>query len=330
MQSKIVRGPRGVQMEEVWAAADAVLNQGERPTIERVRQQLGRGSPNTVGPMLDSWYSSLAKRLLTPGEALDQPEDPGEQLPGPVLRAAKTLWGRAVQHAQDGATAAMAQAQAELDKRAEAIKQAQQELDNERQRLKDRSEAFEVAMQAKDAQITEMAGQVRELHAQVQAFQSQLDEARTQNVQLQQATEAQRQRQESAEAEHRAERLGLEERAHANERRLNTEVDRARLESKKLAGQLEVDNRKSAGALAEATEKMRALEAELTLLQADKAQLAKELQLARDETSTWKSKFEESRHDMYAVLTELRDRLPPKNSETATPAVGSRRNRHKL
>lgn len=167
MQSKIVRGPRGVQMEEVWAAADAVLNQGERPTIERVRQQLGRGSPNTVGPMLDSWYSSLAKRLLTPGEALDQPEDPGEQLPGPVLRAAKTLWGRAVQHAQDGATAAMAQAQAELDKRAEAIKQAQQELDNERQRLKDRSEAFEVAMQAKDAQITEMAGQVRELHAQV-------------------------------------------------------------------------------------------------------------------------------------------------------------------
>ena len=74
---------------------------------------------------------------------------------------------------------------------------------------------------------------------------------------------------------------------------------------------------------------MRALEAELTLLQADKAQLAKELQLARDETSTWKSKFEESRHDMYAVLTELRDRLPPKNSETATPAVGSRRNRHK-
>ena len=59
MQSKIVRGPRGVQMEEVWAAADTVLNLGERPTIERVRQHLGRGSPNTVGPMLDGWYRGL-------------------------------------------------------------------------------------------------------------------------------------------------------------------------------------------------------------------------------------------------------------------------------
>ena len=62
MQPKIVRGPRGVQLEDVWAAADAVLGLGERPTIERVRQQLGRGSPNTVGPMLDGWYGSLAKR----------------------------------------------------------------------------------------------------------------------------------------------------------------------------------------------------------------------------------------------------------------------------
>lgn len=61
MQSKIVRGPRGVQMDDVWAAADAVLNQGERPTIERVRQQLGRGSPNTVGPMLRVGRDSCKK-----------------------------------------------------------------------------------------------------------------------------------------------------------------------------------------------------------------------------------------------------------------------------
>ncbi len=72
MQSKIVRGPRGVQMEEVWAAADTVLGLGERPTIERVRQQLGRGSPNTVGPMLDGWYGSLAKRLQSPVDAIEQ------------------------------------------------------------------------------------------------------------------------------------------------------------------------------------------------------------------------------------------------------------------
>ncbi len=329
MQPNLVRGPRGVQMEDVWAAADAVLSQGERPTIERVRQQLGRGSPNTVGPMLDGWYGSLAKRLLTPGEALDNAQDPVEQLPGPVLRATKMLWGRAVQHAQDGATAAIAQEKAELDKRAEDLKQAQHDLEQERQRLEDRSEALSVVMQAKDAQLAETSGQVKELHAQLQGYQRLLDEARAQNILLQQAAEAQRQRQESAEAGHRAERLRLEERAQANERRLNIEVDRARLESRKLAGQLEVQNRNSARALAEAAEKMSALEVRLTLLQADKAQLAKELQLARDETSTWKAKFDERSNDMFAVLNELRDRLPASPVESIATLAVPRKSRNK-
>jgi hypothetical protein len=73
-----------VQVDEVWAAADAVLAQGERPTIERVRTHLGRGSPNTVAPMLDAWYASLGKRLDK-----DNGEDGASEqgaLPAPVLR----------------------------------------------------------------------------------------------------------------------------------------------------------------------------------------------------------------------------------------------------
>ncbi len=86
MQFHSVRGARGVQTEEVWAAADAVLAQGERPTIERVRQQLGRGSPNTVGPMLDGWYGSLAKRLGTgPVEDAGAGAEGGQARIRPVL-----------------------------------------------------------------------------------------------------------------------------------------------------------------------------------------------------------------------------------------------------
>ena len=112
MQFHSVRGARGVQMEEVWAAADTVLAQGERPTIERVRQQLGRGSPNTVGPMLDGWYGSLAKRL-----GAGPIEDAGagaeaDTLPAPVLRAAKALWARALQQSQEHAAHGLAAAQA--------------------------------------------------------------------------------------------------------------------------------------------------------------------------------------------------------------------------
>lgn len=54
---------RGITEQEVFEAADALLIRGERPTIERVRQELGRGSPNTVNPMLDAWWTSLAERL---------------------------------------------------------------------------------------------------------------------------------------------------------------------------------------------------------------------------------------------------------------------------
>lgn len=55
--------PRGITEQEVFEAADALLIRGERPTIDRVRQELGRGSPNTVNPMLDAWWTSLAARL---------------------------------------------------------------------------------------------------------------------------------------------------------------------------------------------------------------------------------------------------------------------------
>ena len=48
-----IRGGRGIQEAQVWEAADALLQDGLRPTIERVRQRIGKGSPNTVSPMLE-------------------------------------------------------------------------------------------------------------------------------------------------------------------------------------------------------------------------------------------------------------------------------------
>lgn len=35
----------GVPEADVFAAADRVLQRGDRPTVERVRLELGRGSP---------------------------------------------------------------------------------------------------------------------------------------------------------------------------------------------------------------------------------------------------------------------------------------------
>jgi len=310
MQSKIVRGPRGVQMDEVWAAADTVLGLGERPTIERVRQQLGRGSPNTVGPMLDGWYGSLAKRLHSPADSVEQNDGAEGPLPAPVVRAAKTLWGRALQHADERATAQFAEAREELNDQAEALRQAQDALAQETQRLADRNAAYELAMQARDAQIAEMSRLVQELQQQLSASQEMLAASRSESKELRLVADADRRRQEAKEVDHRAERTRLEERAQAQERRLNAEVDRARHESKQLTLKLEADKRDSAKTLSAALDKARELEAHVGVLQAEKAALVKDLQAAREEGNALQAKFDQRSTDMFTVLSELRDRLP--------------------
>lgn len=325
MQSKIVRGPRGVQMDEVWAAADAVLSLGERPTIERVRQQLGRGSPNTVGPMLDSWYGSLAKRLQSPVDAVEQDDSAKVPLPAPVVRAAKAIWGRALQHADERVMAQSTSARKELSMRAEALRQAQDVLVQETQRLADRSEAYDLAIRARDAQIAEMGRLVQELQQQLAGNQEMLAASRSESKQLRLAADALRLRQEEMEIVHRGERARLEERAQAQERRLNAEVDRARQESKRLALKLEGDTRESAKSLLASLEKARALEALVGTLQAEKAGLVKDLQAFREETSDLRAKLEQRSTEMFAVLSELRDRLPTIPSNEPMQPTGKTR-----
>ncbi|MGJ7524061.1 DNA-binding protein [Variovorax sp. GB1P17] len=68
MNARVQPRRRGVTEQEVWDAADRLLRNQERPTTERVRVELGTGSPNTVQPMLNRWYANLGKRLRLPGE----------------------------------------------------------------------------------------------------------------------------------------------------------------------------------------------------------------------------------------------------------------------
>ena len=78
---------RGITEKEVFTACDALVLAGERPTIERVRQKIGRGSPNTVSPMLDAWFKGLGRRLQDPGAFAPSPD-----IPEPVLQAARHFW----------------------------------------------------------------------------------------------------------------------------------------------------------------------------------------------------------------------------------------------
>ena len=80
---------RGITAADVERAADALLRQGSRPTIEKVRAEIGSGSPNTINPLLDAWWQRLASRLDAGPAAL-------HRLPEGVLHVAEALWLQAL------------------------------------------------------------------------------------------------------------------------------------------------------------------------------------------------------------------------------------------
>ena len=88
---------RGITARDVELAADTLLRAGERPTIEKIREKIGRGSPNTINPMLDVWWKRLAARLDSGPAAL-------HRLPEAVLHVAEALWMQALDEARRRAT----------------------------------------------------------------------------------------------------------------------------------------------------------------------------------------------------------------------------------
>lgn len=103
----------GVPEHEVFDAADAVLARGERPTVERVRLELGCGSPARVGGLLDQWWARLTERL--------NGETRLPAVPGEVAQAFTAVWQQAI-HLAQGMTE-------------QALEEQRQVLDAERERI---------------------------------------------------------------------------------------------------------------------------------------------------------------------------------------------------
>lgn len=97
----------GVPEADVFAAADRVLERGERPTVERVRVELGRGSPARVGQLLEAWWDALARRLA--GETR-LPE-----LPKAASSAFTELWRVATEEARTQLDATLSDRRASMD-----------------------------------------------------------------------------------------------------------------------------------------------------------------------------------------------------------------------
>jgi chromosome segregation ATPase len=209
--------PKGITQEQVSAAADALVAAGERPTVEKIRQTLGTGSPNTVSRMLDTWRGVLAARL---GQVLALPEVPVE-----AGQAFAEVWRLAVTHATSLAQAALAHEQ-------NALLAAQTSLTQERK-------LWEIALAEAQGQA-QSAGQAREVaETRLADVQRLVEQQAAQLAELLQQRDGWQQRAEQlAEAfdTHKSvvttEREAQAAHVRAVEDRAHAEIDRAREETK--------------------------------------------------------------------------------------------------
>src|SRR5580658_7630659 len=125
----------GVTYGDVSQAADALFRARERPTVEKVRAKISGGSPNTIGPLLDQWWSTAAVRLEAGPAAF-------HRLPQGVAHICEALWLQALEegrcHAareQQAAGHKLATDQQQIELRSHILTLREGELES---RLRDR------------------------------------------------------------------------------------------------------------------------------------------------------------------------------------------------
>lgn len=221
------KNTRGVQQDDVWAAADALIAEGLRPTIERVRLKMGRGSPNTVSPLLEAWFGTLAPRL---GVGPEREEAGGP--PVAVQQATAKLWETALSHARKEVDmAAVAARQALADERA-IFESRVAELTQQEAIVAERQAAAERALHVTQVQIADLGTRLREALALLAERDQNIEALQSKLSDLEQQRNTERRNAEEERQRHAEERIRIDERMAANERRLMQDLDRERQEAK--------------------------------------------------------------------------------------------------
>jgi chromosome segregation ATPase len=143
----------GVTREQVFETADALVREGQNPTVVAVRTRLGGGSPNTITPLLAEW-----KALHETEQAQAMPAPPE-----PVEAVMRQVWGTAWQQAQgqlEGEREALGAARKEIAKEREAmlaeIGRMDTEMEEARERIAKGAEVLQAERQAHERTKSEV------------------------------------------------------------------------------------------------------------------------------------------------------------------------------
>jgi chromosome segregation ATPase len=252
----------GITESDVWAAADALLLEGARPTIERVRQKIGRGSPNTVSPHLETWFRSLGARIQDPRAFAGPPE-----VPDPIAQAAAHFWETALAGARAEQAQAYQQRWEELAKEGERFAAQAEQLQLREAQLLNRERDLQEGLKVATAQLAATEERLRAAEAQLRQRDMALTAAQENLADAQGAIQTLLAEADQARDRHAQALAALDSRHAAHERRWLNELDgergsvkrlQARLDELQAASQQQADQLRQA--LAAAQEQQRAAE----------------------------------------------------------------------
>jgi len=244
----------GVTLIDITRAADQLLAEGERPTVDGVRKVLGTGSPATVNNLLKEYYQALPTRL---------------NLPAAIATAAAELYQKIRETAQGEV--------------AEQQENFQRDLAADREKLSADRSAFESDKASLQQQLAALTSEKQGLQEQLSALQAkvvglerslseQTERAATAESRALSATEER----ERATAKHAAEVVHLREQAEGNERHLLARIEDQKTQTKRIATEREKETAAAQGrisaletAVSESSKSLAATRGDLATAQRD-------------------------------------------------------------
>jgi hypothetical protein len=154
---------RGISALDVQRAADTLLRLGQKPSIAALRAQLGGGSPNTLGPLLEKYWNALGTRIAVGPESL-------ERVPESLARMTESLWLRSLDEARERAKIASL-AMAPSEQAFEALESKVSELTAALAESRARSGEMEAQLLTSYRERLDLKEQVRQLTALLKAEQ---------------------------------------------------------------------------------------------------------------------------------------------------------------
>ncbi len=159
--------------DEIWAAAQALADAGERPTLAAVRKGVGGGSFTTISEAMAEWRARQEQPKATIDPA---PERIGNQ----AAELAASLWAQA-----------SALAHEKLQAERAALETARQELEQERAEAAELADSLASDLdqartenQALEARLTELTGTIEEQRQEIERRRQETTEARESAAEL--------------------------------------------------------------------------------------------------------------------------------------------------